>query len=81
MLTVIDDSAELTIIAKMILKIPLCLPGTIHLGNLMVNPRVNLLYVVERDQARYDSMKDKWGDRMPPNVLPEDSDTVMADPR
>ena len=47
----------------------------------MVNPRVNLLYVVERDQARYDSMKDKWGDRMPPNVLPEDSDTVMADPR
>ena len=46
-----------------------------------MNPRVEMLYVLEKDLARYASMKDRWGDRMPPNVLPEDSETVLADPR
>ncbi|KAF0312832.1 putative oxidoreductase YrbE [Amphibalanus amphitrite] len=55
--------------------------GVIHLGNLMINPRVSLVYTLESDQARYDAMKERWGDRMPPNVLPADSGTVLADPR
>ncbi|XP_043213464.1 inositol 2-dehydrogenase-like [Amphibalanus amphitrite] len=55
--------------------------GVIHLGNLMINPRVSLVYTLESDQARYDAMKERWGDRMPPNVLPADSGAVLADPR
>ena len=47
----------------------------------MVNPRVDLVYVLEKDQARYESVRERWGDRTPPNVLPEDSAKVMADPR
>ena len=47
----------------------------------MVNPRVELLYVLEKDQARYESVRERWGRRTPPNVQPEDSDRVMADPR
>ena len=47
----------------------------------MVNPRVELLYVLEKDQARYETVRERWGSRTPPNVQPEDSDRVMADPR
>ena len=47
----------------------------------MVNPRVELLYVLEKDQARYETVRERWGCRTPPNVQPEDSSRVMADPR
>ncbi|XP_037089348.1 inositol 2-dehydrogenase-like [Pollicipes pollicipes] len=55
--------------------------GMIHLSNLLANPRVSLLYVVEMERARYDSVRARWGDRTPALVLPQDSATALADPR
>ena len=34
--------------------------GCIHLGNIISNPRVNLVYVVESDKSKWQVCKDEW---------------------
>jgi len=54
--------------------------GSIHLSNILGNPRVNLRYIVEADQSRWDPAKVRWNLHTTSFIHPDDVAQVYADP-
>jgi len=55
--------------------------GFVHLGNIVGNPRVELLYVVEADKSKWEETRDNWGLHKTEFLLPEDANKALADSR
>ena len=55
--------------------------GSIHLANILANPRVVLAYVVESDTARWEAVRARWNLTDTQFVHPDQADVVYADPR
>jgi len=54
--------------------------GSIHLANILANPRVVLAYVVESDTARWEAVRARWNLTDTQFVHPDQADVVYADP-
>eukprot|EP00090_Calanus_glacialis_P029151 TRINITY_DN46780_c0_g1_i1.p1 TRINITY_DN46780_c0_g1~~TRINITY_DN46780_c0_g1_i1.p1 ORF type:complete len:423 (+),score=101.34 TRINITY_DN46780_c0_g1_i1:92-1270(+) len=54
--------------------------GSIHLSNILASPRVNLKYIVEEDQSRWEPSKIRWNLTNTTFIHPNDVAQVYADP-
>merc|ERR1712142_1433404 len=54
--------------------------GSIHLSNILANPRVNLKYIVEEDKSRWEPSKIRWNLTNTVFIHPDDVAHVYADP-
>jgi len=54
--------------------------GSIHLSNILANPRVNLRYIVEEDKSRWEPSKIRWNLNTTTFIHPDDVAQVYADP-
>ena len=55
--------------------------GTIHMSNLVSNPRVKLLYVVDDNEAKWPELKNYWRLDDVPIVTCKQADKVYNDPK
>lgn len=55
--------------------------GSIHLSNILANPRVVLKYVIEQDQTRWEPSRLRWNLTNTTFVLPSDLSQVLEDPQ
>ena len=54
--------------------------GTIHLGNIIANPRVSIAYIVEADSSKWDQVKTKWSLDKTTFLHPDSAGKVYEDP-
>merc|ERR1719348_1941345 len=54
--------------------------GSIHLANILANPRVSLKYVVEEDTSKWETCRLRWSLTDTVFVQPKDVSSILADP-
>lgn len=54
--------------------------GSIHLSNILANPRVQLKYIVEADRTKWEPSRARWNLQTTTFVHPDDAATVYQDP-
>lgn len=54
--------------------------GTIHLSNIIANPRVQVTHIVEADTAKWEPVKNKWNLATTKFVHPDKAAEVFSDP-
>ena len=54
--------------------------GTIHLSNIIANPRVIVAYIVEADSSKWESVKTKWSLEKTTFLHPDSAEKVYQDP-
>ena len=54
--------------------------GTIHLSNIIANPRVIVAYIVEADSSKWESVKTKWSLEKTTFLHPDSAEKVYKDP-
>jgi len=54
--------------------------GCIHLSNIIANPRVKVVYIVEADQTKWEPVRTRWSLESTKFVHPDNADAVYKDP-
>jgi len=54
--------------------------GSIHLANILANPRVSLKYVVEEDTSKWETSRQRWNLKETVFVQPKDVSSILSDP-